>query len=412
MASTTPISADADSAPEAGPIARTRRMWRLLAGFWCVMLVAIGSGAGMLQYLGAPAPSLAPAVAAVSPPRSPSVAVSDEPQSPPVQAAPQRAELPAPVPAVVAHAEPAHTPPVPNTQEKSQAAEPAAVEPGAIAALDPKLLEASAQYPGGRMPRIGADRRTPMQVYAAGFDKADPRPRVAILMAGLGMNEAESAIAIGGLPPAVSLAISPYAARLEKTVERARAAGHETLLSLPMEPQGFPLNDPGNRALLTGASQAANAQLLEWALTRFGGYVGVTGALGDMRGERFAAASDQMGAVLDTLADRGLLYVDPRPNAIRGRGAAARGAYRGIDIVIDDPAGAVALDQALARLEQVARDRGGALGLAGRASPVTIDRIAAWAVGLSGRGVALAPVSVVVQMPQLSFMQPAARMKP
>ena len=150
---------------------------------------------------------------------------------------------------------------------------------------------------------------------------------------------------------------------------------------------------------------AVNGQRLDWALTRFSGYVGATGALGAMRGERFAAASDQMEPVLDVLAQRGLLYVDARPNARRPAWQSAgqsKSAYRGIDLVIDDRvgAGAEALDAALARLEVIALNRGSAIGLIGRPAPLTIDRVGVWLLGLEGHGLALAPVSVVVQMPQ------------
>ena len=82
-----------------------------------------------------------------------------------------------------------------------------------------------------------------------------------------------------------------------------------------MEPQGYPMNDPGNRTLLTGAPQQQNRQRLEWALTRITGYAGATGALGSLRGERFAAMAEPMGQMLRTLAGDGLLYVDPRPGA-------------------------------------------------------------------------------------------------
>jgi polysaccharide deacetylase 2 family uncharacterized protein YibQ len=239
-----------------------------------------------------------------------------------------------------------------------------------------------------------------MQAYASAFDRTDTRPRVAILLAGIGMNALDSAAAFEMLPAAVSMAVTPYARRLDTILPGARKAGHELLVSLPMEPQGYPLNDPGNRAMLTGAGHASNALLLEWALTRFSGYVGATGALGDMRGERFAAAQDQMASVLGTLEQRGLLYVDPRPNAPWNRRPTEHGAFRGIDMVIDEPGGASNLDRALSRLEAVARDRGAAIGLAGHPSPVTVDRIAVWAVGLDARGIRLAPVSVVVQMPQ------------
>ena len=271
---------------------------------------------------------------------------------------------------------------------------------GTIAAPDPALLEPSTAYPGNSLPRVSPGGRTPLRAYAAAFAAGDTRPRVAILVAGVGMNEAESTAAIENLPAAVAFAVTPYSGTLDPVLEGARAHGHELLVSIPMEPQGFPLNDPGDRALLTGAAPEVNAQRLEWALTRFSGYVGATGAMGDMRGERFAAAADEMLPLLQDLAGRGLLYVDPRPNAMRlAISHAPKIAFRGVDLVLDDPGGAAELDRSLARLEQIGRDRGSALGLVGRPSPVAVDRIAVWAAGLPARGLALAPVSVLAQMP-------------
>jgi len=275
---------------------KLRWAWRLLGVFWALSLTAGAGLLGALAWLGAPEAT------AQSP------AMSAEAVRPPV-------------------------------------ASPIA-QPGAA------LLEASADIASGQLPRIGPDGTPPMRAYAAHFDVTDQRPRVALLVAGIGTNLAESAAAVTGLPPAVSLAVSPYASRLAPVLAEARAAGHELLVSLPLEPQSYPLNDPGHHALLTGASLARNAQLLDWALTRFTGYVGATGALGELRGERFAAAGEQMERVFDTLAQRGLLYVDPRPNARRIAGPQnAAVAYRGVDLVVDDPGGQEAVDAALARLD-------------------------------------------------------------
>ena len=75
---------------------------------------------------------------------------------------------------------------------------------------------------------------------------------------------------------------------------RARA-GWRLLVALPLEPTGYPLNDPGNRALLTSLPRGENADRLDWALSRFAGYVGAIGALGRMRGERFAQLGESLG---------------------------------------------------------------------------------------------------------------------
>jgi hypothetical protein len=253
-----------------------------------------------------------------------------------------------------------------------------------------------------------------MQVYSAGFDHSSRRPRVGLLLAGIGMNEVESDAAIRTLPGAVSLAVSPYAAanrsNLPKLLATARTTGHEYLIAIPLEPAGFPLNDPGPSTLLTGAPASANVRTLRWALSRIDGYVGVTGIIGTMRGERLAAMTDQMEAVLSELSLRGLLYVDPR----EGKAPIARAWGRHVDLVIDDAADRGVADRTmieskLAALEQLARDTGSALGLVMLPTPVAVARIAAWSNGLVDRGMALAPVSALVVPPAEPAMKVSER---
>jgi polysaccharide deacetylase 2 family uncharacterized protein YibQ len=236
-----------------------------------------------------------------------------------------------------------------------------------------------------------------MRVYAGHFDPATKAPRIAIMIAGAGLDAAASADAIRALPAGVTLAISPYASMAEAmaTAAAARQAGHEYLISIPMEPQGYAQNDPGQRALLTTLSPAENAQRLDWVLSRLTGYVGGTGALGGMHGERFAEVQDDIDPMLAALAGRGLLYVDPRPNAMRLPFVWSRA----VDAVIDDPPTAASIDARLAELEKRAHDTGSALGLIDAVRPVTIEHLVAWVGNLEGRGYALAPVSAVVVAP-------------
>jgi polysaccharide deacetylase 2 family uncharacterized protein YibQ len=260
------------------------------------------------------------------------------------------------------------------------------------------LLEPAPGIPNASLPRIGADGRLPMRVYAAGYDPKDVRPRVALLLADIGMREQDSEDAIRETPAAVSLAVNPYAIHPESLLAAARQRGHETLISIPMEPEKYPLNDPGNEALLTSLSPAVNAQRLEWALSRITGYVGATGALGGLRGERFAT-SEQMKDVFDELNRRGLLYVDPRPLGAAADEAGASPPRRAVDVVVDEPAVGVEIEARLARLERIALERGAAIGLVGRPSPVTTERIVVWMRNLTVRGLQLVPVSAIVTGP-------------
>ena len=266
---------------------------------------------------------------------------------------------------------------------------------GPIAPPQPALLEASRVFRDGLLPRVAADGRISANVYAAGGDGSEQLPSIGILLAGIGMSASDSDQAILATPAPVSLAVSPYTVRPDALLAEARQHGHEYFLSLPMEPRDYPLNDAGNRAMLTGNTPAANAQLLEWALTRFGGYVGATGALGALHGERFADSPSQIGPALDEVTKRGLLYVDPRAGAALPQGVAGRA----IDLVVDATPGAPEIDANLAKLEQIARGRGSALGLVSVPRPVAVARLVAWAAGLKERGLALRPVSAILRTP-------------
>ena len=382
--------------------------WRALGLFWAVVALVGGGGALWLNALGPPqapgsagsAPTEA-ATAAPEPP-APSTALAtppDPPAPPPVQAVlpppPQPVPpAPAPAPAPVAAAAPPPVPPAPDPPPIRPAPAGTAAAPRAIPAPDQALLEAGRH---GSLPRIGADGRTSIRTYGREFDRRDTRPRIGIVVADIGLSATQTEEAIRRLPPAVALAVSPYAARPGQAAERARERGMEILVSIPMEPAGFPLNDPGDRALLTGRPMAENLDLLDWSLSRLQGYVGAIGAIGAMRGERFAALPEAIGAVQDVLHRRGVLYLDPRP----GAPAPPRAWGRSVDVILDEPAATRGeIDRRLAELERIARDRGAALGLAGSASPVVVERIAAWAAGLDAQGLVLAPVSAMIRRPE------------
>ena len=376
--------------------------WGVLAAFW---VVVIGAGAGGAIWLERSGPPETPAVATSAPPASaaaegtasttvaesppPAVAASAVAAAAPPPVASPPAPPAAPAPPTLAAAPPRapEPPPLPAASAPRAAARP-------IPAPDPALLE---QGRHGMLPRAGEDGRTSIRAYGRDFDRRDTRPRIGIIVADIGLNATQTEEAIRRLPPAVALALSPYAARPAQAAERARERGMETLISLPLEPAGYPLNNPGDQALLTGRSMAENMDRLDWVLARSQGYVGAIGALGAMRGERFATLTEAMGTVQDTLRVRGLLYIDPRP----GAATPARAGGRSVDVVLDEPAGTRGeIDRRLAELETIARDRGAALGLAGSVTPVLVERIAAWAQGLEGRGLVLAPVSAMIRRPE------------
>ncbi len=389
--------------------------WRGLGLFWVLLLLLLGGGALWLDRLGPPEPRETVAEAPPAPETSPAPVVTD-PTTPPAHV--PVAETPAP-PAATPETSPTPQSPAqseaqataaphqPTTTTEAASQTPAAPAPPPldvpvaipdfpharpIAAPDAALLE---QGRFGALPRVGADGRTSIRAYAGHFDRQDTRPRIGIIVADIGISNTQTDEAFRRLPPAVTFAISPYAPRAAQVAERLRVKGSEALIGLPLEPAGYPLNDPGNRALLTGRSSAENMANLEWVLSRIPGYVGAIGVVGGMRGERFATMEQSYLALQESLRNRGLLFVDARP----GAAGPARAWGRSVDVILDEPATRTEIERRLGELEAIAKARGSALGLAHAATPVVVDRLVAWAAGLERRGVVLAPVTALIRRP-------------
>ena len=271
---------------------------------------------------------------------------------------------------------------------------PQADAPKLAPAPDPRLTERGRH---GILPKLGEGRIRPLDVYARP-EEPGAGPRIAIVLTGLGVGQAATASAIVKLPPAVSLAFSPYGADAERSAARARAFGHEILLQAPMEPFDFPDSDPGPQGLLTSAKPPENADRLAWAMSRFSGYVGVT----NFMGAKFMADAAAFEPVLRDIAARGLGFLDDGTNA---RGVArdlldkAKVPAVRAEVVLDAVPRPEAIDRELVRLEAQARANGFALA-SGSAQPMTIERIARWSRELEGRGIRLVPASVALRGPK------------
>jgi polysaccharide deacetylase 2 family uncharacterized protein YibQ len=334
--------------------------WRGLAVFWIVILLVAAAGGATLQSLGPPGSAVGP---------KPQVAVTTAPTVPDALAVAQ--------PAPMALAGP--------TPGRSTA--------GPIDDPDPALLEPAKAGGGAMLPRLDASGRAPMQAYAGGFDRTTLRPRIGLIMGGIG-GDAGGPDAIRALPGAVTLAISANPTPPTRLLEEARIAGHEYLLALPMDPT----ND---HALLGGATPGQTADRLDWVLSRFAGYAGVTDGPDAVHGG-LSPGAEPMTTVLRTLVARGLFYVEARPTAALP--ALPSLWVVGVDLVVDETAVRSEIDAKLGQLEALARKRGWALGLAATPRALTIDRISNWANGLPAKGLVLAPASA------LARQQPATTM--
>jgi uncharacterized protein len=253
------------------------------------------------------------------------------------------------------------------------------------------LIEESLQGP---LPRIGPNGRTPWQVYARPFVHDDARPRIALVVGGLGVSGSATTRVLETLPGPVTLAFSPHSDLLSPWFDQARRQGHEVLLSVPMEPLGFPRDDPGPNALLNALNAEQNVQRLRWTLSRVSGYVGAT----TLSGSRFTATPEAMRPILGELRQRGLIFFDSRtsPRSVATVEATKLGLPRAVaDSQIDRIPSRSAIDAELRALENIARTDGVAVGLA-NPYPVTLERLGQWLPTLEAKGIVLAPITAVV----------------
>jgi hypothetical protein len=271
-------------------------------------------------------------------------------------------------------------------------AEKADAPPAVAVGIDQRLLEKS-RY--GMIP-VMADGVRPFNAYAAETDraKAAKMPTVAIVIGGLGVGAAKTTDAIMKLPPAVTLAFTPYGSDPTKLATRARAQRHEILLQIPMEPFDYPDNDPGPQTLLTTLTPEANLDRLYWHLSRFQGYAGIANFMGG----RFVVSDAMMQPIIRDAAKRGLGYLDDgsSPRSVAPSLAASQAMpFAKADFSIDAVPTAVEIDRSLAKLESLARERGVAVGVAS-ALPISIERIGAWIKTLESRGILLVPLTTAM----------------
>ncbi len=269
---------------------------------------------------------------------------------------------------------------------------------GAVAARTPALLSAGLVETGrwGLLPRIALDGTRPGDAYARPAALgSDTRPRIAIVVGGLGLNDAVGREAAAKLPADVTLAFAPMGEGIDTAADRLRMQGREIWLQLPMEPLDYPMTDPGPRTLLTSAAASANLDNMHWSMSRFTGYAGVI----NYKGERMLVHEPALAPLLADIAGRGLLFVEDAPPTRSvaptiARSIGLRNARSDVSLDAEDrPA---AIDAALAKLEAIAKKKGVAVGTA-TALPVTIDRLAAWSKKLEAKGIVLVPLSAVAR---------------
>jgi polysaccharide deacetylase 2 family uncharacterized protein YibQ len=293
-------------------------------------------------------------------------------------------------------------PPAPALEFGTQAPQPLAAEPPPPAAEPARIPAfAAAEMEPARdvlalLPAAGqpvADDEPAWMRNAVAIGTAGDRPMIAIVIDDLGLNR-RSSDRVVQLPGPLTLAYMTYAGDVPAQAEAARAAGHELLVHVPMAPENEHLTT-GPNVLSPDLPADELGRRIDWALSRFDGYVGINNHMGS----RFTADPRSMSVLFEELHRRGLLFLDSRTTAATVADAMAMHhdvPFVSRNIFLDNEFSADAVETQLRKLETEARRTGAAVAI-GHPHAGTIDALARWLPTLAARGLALVPVSAIAR---------------
>jgi polysaccharide deacetylase 2 family uncharacterized protein YibQ len=222
----------------------------------------------------------------------------------------------------------------------------------------------------------------------------DGPPRIAIVIDDFGHADPSRVAGFLELEAPIAVSVLPGTPHCHAIAEAARAAGKEVLLHVPMEPLGYPEIDPGEGALLLDHTH--------WEIrTRLSGLIDeVPEAIGvnNHMGSAFTRDRGRMRTVMAVLEERRLLFLDSMTDpqstgfseAVRAGIPALRNSMF-LDSQLDE-LGTVDVAGQLRELEEIARRRGGGVGIA-HPHEETLRSLGRLLPQLEARGIELVAVS-------------------
>lgn len=224
-------------------------------------------------------------------------------------------------------------------------------------------------------------------------------PMIAIVIDDLGINR-KMTEAVLKLPAPITTAFLAYAENLPEQTERARKNGHELLMHIPMEPVN-PHFDPGPNTLLTKMTGGEISERLNAMLSSFDGYVGINNHMGS----RFSADKAAIGAVIDELKKRGLIFLDSMTSGNSSGWKSARDRnvpYAVRDIFLDNAHDENEIMKQLDLVEKQALKHHVAVAI-GHPHATTVNALKKWIPKATEKGFVFIPVSLVALIGQEKY---------
>jgi len=222
----------------------------------------------------------------------------------------------------------------------------------------------------------------------------DARGRLAILLDDAGQNF-DLVPAAAALPKAVGVAILPFLPYSAETATEMYDAGHEIWLHLPMEPEGYPGNNPGPGAVLMEMTADELQMTVHSAINNIPHVVGVNNHMGS----KATADLKTMTWIMQELTVRDVAFIDSRTttrtvaeDAARAQGVPTNRRH----VFLDNERDRAAILRQLAEAVYRCRMEGEIIAI-GHLAPETVQLLAEELPGLKKKGVDLVPPSALVR---------------
>lgn len=218
-------------------------------------------------------------------------------------------------------------------------------------------------------------------------------PVIGLIVDDMGYRLADGLRALA-LPGPLAYSFLPHTPHANELLAAARAGGKDVMLHLPMEAVAANhLLGPG--AVRTAMPRAEFVATLRTALASVPGAIGLNNHMGSL----LTRDPVRMTWVMETLREDGLYFVDSRTTALSVAAQVARNAAVPVaerDVFLDNRPEARYVEGQFARLLDVARLRGDALGIV-HPHAVSVAVLARALPHLADSGVTLVPVPAILR---------------
>lgn len=218
--------------------------------------------------------------------------------------------------------------------------------------------------------------------------------RIAIVIDDLGQSK-KIAMDFLNLDAHLSFSVFPFAPHSREFAREASKQGRDVLLHLPMEPKGYPMQDPGRGRLLTTMGKRQLLSQLEKDLSAVPYVKGVNNHMGS----KFTEDPELMQLVLEDIQRKGLFFLDSRttPKTVGFRVAQELGVKTGQrNVFLDNERDVSKIKARIFELIALSQKNGGAIGI-GHPHPETVQAIREVLPSLRENGVELVPVSSLLE---------------